>query len=502
MLITDPFLDQVSKGPGKAALVLGDRSVSYRDLGDRAAAVAMRVREAASGQTAPLRCALLFEDGIDFISAFLGVAMAGGIALPLDPRWAEPEMARVLSATTPALMFVDPEHKDAVASWASGRAILIVREGSRSETAAGLWSPSNLVSCRNSPDAPFYIGLTSGTSGEAKAFIRSHRSWLASLKAAAVEFPVRGDDHVLVPGRLVHSLSLYAVVEALSSGATAHLMTDFDAGDGLDVLRRHPISRIHAVPTMYTALCDAAAGERFPEVRVLLSGGAKLAPALKSALAGMFPQAAITEYYGASELSFVTVAHPGCSADSVGRPFHGVQISLRDENGAEVPAGRIGRLYVRSAMVCSGYLRAADTSGFCIEDGWATVGDLAWRGADGCIHLAGREGGMMISGGLNIYPTEVEATLRKLPEIAEVAVFGVPDPYWGERVCALIRWADSTTLSRAELRARCSKDLDRRKCPQQFFTTDRFVRTESGKIALAAMRAKFLGGESPFVEIQ
>jgi long-chain acyl-CoA synthetase len=251
---------------------------------------------------------------------------------------------------------------------------------------------------------------------------------------------------------------------------------------------------------MYMALCAAAADASFPRVRMVLSGGAKLSPALRSRLARMFPQAAVTEYYGASELSFVTVSRGDCPADSVGRPFHGVRVSLRRDDGSEVSPGEIGRLHVRSTMVCSAALQPQD-SGFRMEDGWATVGDLAWRDENGCIYLAGREGGMMISGGLNVYPAEVEAVLHALPEVAEAAVFGLPDPYWGEKVCAVIRWSGCATLTRAQLRERCSRRLDRRKCPQRFFATDHFAHTESGKIAVAALRRTLLAGNASLVEI-
>ena len=223
----------------------------------------------------------------------------------------------------------------------------------------------------------------------------------------------------------------------------------------------------------------------------------------------MFPEATIREYYGASELSFVSVSHADCPAESVGRPFHGVEVSLRRDDGSEVSPGEIGRLYVRSDMICSGFLRGEDHHKFhavdggqpCAADGWATVGDLAWRDENGCIFLAGREDGMMISGGLNVFPAEVEAVLQALPEIAEAAVLGLPDPYWGERVCAVIRWAGSTTLTRGELRERCGRRLDRRKCPQQVFAIDRFARTRSGKIALAALRRDLLAGKAKLVEI-
>lgn len=462
----------------------------------------MCVRTACESQNASPRCALMLGHGIDFISVFLGVTMAGATAIVLDPKWTQPEVIRVLSAASPALLLTHPAQVDQVPPLPANVPLVLIHGNGSQVDHVGSPDPPDAARYRISPEAPFYIGFTSGTTGEPKAFIRSHRSWLASLDAAAVEFPVGEDEHVLAPGRLLHSLVLYAVVETLSSGATAHLLVDFDPGVGLGILRHHPITRIHGVPTMYTALCQAvAADERFPAVRRLLSGGAKLSSTSRPKLAQMFPEAAIIEYYGASELSFVTVSQADCPADSVGRPFYGVTVSLRRDDGSEVPPGEIGGLYVRSDMVCSATLRPQDDIGFRIEDGWATVGDLAWRDENGCIYLAGREGGMMISGGLNVYPAEVETVLQELPEVAETAVFGLPDPYWGEKVCAVIRWANSATLTRAELRKRCSQRLDRRKCPQQFFATDRFAYTESGKIAVAALRTRLLAGKANLVEI-
>jgi long-chain acyl-CoA synthetase len=514
MLIADRFLCWAERTPDKAAIVLGDHTTSYGDLRERAEQVATRVRAEWNDRPIPSPgllpspcspqpcCGLMLTHGASFISVFLGVTMAGAVAMVLDPKWTPSDVARVLSAAPPALLFVDPAHAGAVPSSASGIRVIVVGGSGISLDRMGSPESPDLAPCRVSPDAPFYIGFTSGTTGEPKAFLRSHRSWLASMDAAAVEFPIGAEEHVLAPGRLLHSLFLYAVVETLSSGATVHLMHDFEADAGLGILRRQPVTRIHGVPTMYTALCTAAADARFPVVRTLLSGGAKLSPRLKSRLAGMFPQATITEYYGASELSFVTVSQAECPADSVGRPFHGVCVALRRDDGSEVAPGEIGRLYVRSDMVCSGYLRAHDNTGFRTEDGWATVGDLAWRDENGFIYLAGRREGMMISGGLNVYPAEVEAVLQALPEVAEAAVFGLPDPYWGERVCAVVRWTDRARLNRNELRERCSQRLDRRKCPQQFFAIDQFAHTQSGKIAVAALRGKLLAGLATLPEIR
>lgn len=499
MLIADPFLHWAGRNPAKTAVVFGNESVSYAELRARATRVAMRVQAEQQLPTMP-PCAIMLTHGIDFTTVFLGVTMAGAAAMILDAKGNETALTNILAAHPSALLFIEPAQAGMAPALGAPLRTICVGDGAPID----LPRPADALAtipCAASPDAPFYIGHTSGTTGDPKPFIRSHRSWLASLDAAAVEFPVDADDHVLVPGQPSQSLFLYALVETLSFGATAYLLPRFDAGAVVTALRRRPITRIHGVPTMYAGICEAAAEARFPAVGALLSGGAKLAPALRSRLAQVFPHATISEYYGASELSFVTVAQGDCPADSVGRPFHGVRISIRRDDGSEVSPGEIGRLYVRSAMICTGLLVSSDNSGFRMRDGWATVGDLAWRDGRGRVYLAGREGGMIISGGLNIYPAEVEAVLHELPEVAEAAVFGIPDPYWGEKVCAVMRWTDGATLTRDALRARCRQRLDRRKCPQQYFATERFDYTQSGKIAVAALRNELLRGKARLAEI-
>jgi len=260
------------------------------------------------------------------------------------------------------------------------------------------------------------------------------------------------------------------------------------------------------VPTMLVALLREAEARRvrFPDVRRVVSAGAKLSPALRADLAAVFPAAETFEYYGASELSFVTLAssREGCPPDSVGRPFRGVELSLRRDDGSPATTGEVGLVFVRSAMLSNGYLGATDGAGFRRVGDWATVGDRGRLDARGFLHLIGREGDMLISGGLNVYPSEVEAALKAAPEVEEVHVFGRPDAYWGDEICAVLRWRGDARRSAAELRTWCRGRLDAHKCPRHFYAASELPLTSSGKVAGTTLRAWVAAGDARVEEVR
>ncbi len=247
-----------------------------------------------------------------------------------------------------------------------------------------------------------------------------------------------------------------------------------------------------------------ADGAHYPSVTTLVSAGAKLAPALRAELVRMFPRARIVEYYGASELSFAAAgaADEGCPPAAVGRPLPGVRVSLRDDAGAEVTVGSIGRLWVRSDMLATGYVAATTgPASFCDAGGWATVGDHAWQDADGWIYLVGRDDGMLISGGLNVYPAEVEAVLQTADAVGEAVVLGLPDPYWGERIVAVVTLRNGRRPTRADLLAHCRARLAAYKCPKRILVLDALPLSASGKIARDRLRQMLIAASGEFAEL-
>lgn len=491
------------------ALVIGERRWTYAELIAGIEATAGLLALPGIVRRHPPRAGILLDPSAAFFEAFLGAGAAGMAAMVLQRSWNDRELGHALDAGQPALVLAAPAYArrlpghtvvqvgddgvpSALAAWAGGSPPPMPgtqTPASRSEAAG-----HNHVDARS----PFYIGFTSGTTGRPKGFVRSHRSWLRSFDASAV-FGITGADHVLAPGPLDHSLFLYAAVHGLSVGATVHLLPRFAPAAVLATLAREPITRVYLVPTMLAALLratDRGTTRRFAKVRSVICSGARWPVAMQERVAELFPNAEPVDFYGASELSFVSLrrVHPGDPADSAGRPFPGVDVAVRRDDGTDAAAGEAGRLWVRSEMLFDGYLEPNTTGAQRDSNGWMSVGDVARRDAQGRLYLLGREGAMLICGGVNVFPEEVEDVLMQVPEIAEAAIVGLPDDYWGELPCALVRWHEGHTLPRKRLREHCRTRLAREKRPQRWLQVMDLPRTDTGKIARATLAQRLRDG--------
>ncbi|WP_246457251.1 class I adenylate-forming enzyme family protein [Azospirillum oryzae] len=469
-----PFALAAGRAPGHPALVFGDEVVSYGTLLDQVRRVGAGV-SAVRRDGVPPRVALGLGNRAELPVLFFGIVAAGGIVGLLDPKWSAGQIAAAIDTFRPDLHLTAETAPAWIAAQPAGWTIPAV-----------------------DPETPFLVGFTSGTTGRPKAFIRNQGSWLATLEASRLEFGIGPDDIVLVPGPLVHGLGLYGAVEGLSAGATVRVQPKFDATDAAVQLAECGVTTLVLVPTMLVAILDAAErdGRRFPALRRVVCSGAKLAPAVHDRLSALCPDAAVLEYYGASELSFVSLrsSREGAPADSVGRPFHGVELSLRDDDGNPVERGRPGTVWVRSGMLSDGYLGTTDGAGYREHNGWGTVGDYGWIDGEGWLRLVGRAGDMVITGGLNVYPAEVEVALRAHPAVAEAVVFGLPDPYWGDALSAVVWWRGAARASLAELRGWCQERLEAYKAPRRVFAAADMPLTGSGKIARADVRERARAG--------
>ncbi len=402
----------------------------------------------------------------------LGLAAPVTLAL-LDPDWPAPLREAMLERLRPDLV-VTPDHAD------FGR--------------DGAFMPPP----ETRPEQPFFIGFTSGTTAEPKAFLRDRTSWSLSLAAGREVFGLTDKSHTLAPGPLVHGLTFYALAETLHAGASFTAMARFLAAAAFD-LAGSGIQRFVGVPTMLAGLLHEAQsrGQSLPLTQIT-TAGATLARPLLHGLPQAFPQARITEYYGASELGFVSLAHHDPTGDGrltrrgrgVGRAFPGVTIAIR-ENGRDAPSGTIGTIFVKSPHTIAGYLFAQGPHAFSREAEWASVGDLGALDADGNLTLAGRADGMVITGGYNVYPEEIAAVLMETPGIDNALVLGVPDDYLGQRLVALV----SGKAVPAKLAACCAARLPRYKVPRAFFRLREWPLTQSGKIARGAIERWIATGD-------
>ncbi len=500
MLITDTLSNHSTVHPDKPAIISGDRTITYKELFIQVNQVASYLQDAKRNH--PIgndkKIAILMKNRVEFLYYFLGAAKAGWIAVPMDPKWSKKELEMALHQYEPQMVVIDESYVDRLPHFMNETQIMIANHEALNLTTD--LSLDTLVDQEISDQQPFYMGFTSGTTGRPKGFIRSHRSWVKSFEGSQVEFGILPEEWVLVPGPFVHSTFLYAAVHALFIGATVVLLDKFSPLKVMDQITRFPVTVMYMVPTMFEALAAEIEEEKIKleknQIRMILSAGAKWSPESKQKVSCWFPQAHLFEFYGASELSFITVLGPEgnrLKPDSVGRPFHQVNLAIRDDEGNEVKVGEIGKLFVQSPFVFTGYYRNEEETKQVLQDDWATVHDLAWQDEDGYIYLVGREKNMIICGGLNVYPEEVENVLKRMPEIEEAVVFGKPDTYWGEKVIAVIQFKQGQDRKARDIQTNCRKYLAGYKCPRDIHVMKDIPYTSSGKVARKLLMDRLSG---------
>jgi acyl-CoA synthetase (AMP-forming)/AMP-acid ligase II len=339
------------------------------------------------------------------------------------------------------------------------------------------------------PDSTFLIGLTSGTTSVPKAFTRSRRSWQESFEASIEFFGLRQDDVTLAPGPLAASLNLYALAECMYAGSEFHTLETFDVADVHAAITHDRVTRLVLVPTMLRLLsergltgCVDASG-----VRTIICAGSKLDARTLEAARRWAPNATIFEYYGASELSFVSGTGlpggelPDAGGTGIGRPFPGVEVRILDDGGTALPDGEPGNICVRSGMVSNGYLWGDDGEALRAFDSWFTVGDQGYL-ADGELHILGRRADMILTSGKNVYPHEVELALASVPGVAAAVAAGMPDDVRGQRVVAGVV-ASHGGITATQLRAGLENILPHDKRPLQYFALAELPVSDRGKVS-------------------
>jgi fatty-acyl-CoA synthase len=339
------------------------------------------------------------------------------------------------------------------------------------------------------------IIYTSGTTGKPKGAVRRFsRGQLEGWAAFIGATPMHVRDRHLCVCPLYHSTGLVFASMCLMLGGTVVLQREFDADTFLDALNRHQIDTTTLVPTMLhrvLALPDEEIARHKPaSLRALFCGGAQLPPTLATrALEKLGP--VLYHFYGATETGLVTLASPDdlqAAPATIGRELDACVIRLMDDEGKEVADGAVGELFVRNSTLVDGYHRDANATQSSIRDGFFSVGDLAMRDAAGRLQIVGRKRDVVISGGVKIYPVEVEQALEDHPDISQAAVIGVPDEEWGERLRAFVVPRAGVALSGAALRTFCKESLSGPKVPREWAFVDRLPANPTGKILKRELR--------------
>jgi long-chain acyl-CoA synthetase len=421
---------------------------------------------------------LLLPNGIPFLQLFAGASMAGWIAVPFDPKWTEAELQKRLKLANPSVfvttskVFQQLKHiHPSIRCW--------------NDCLQEIEQLSGIRAMSSKDRLPFYMGFTSGTTGDPKGFIRSQASWAASFEVNQIDFQISEQDMALIPGPLISSHFLYGAISTLYLGGTVFLLEKFSPLQTLDIIETQPISVVYLVPTMTAALIAEKRCIKKP--LKILSSGAKWEEHSKQQIRRTFPNLKMYEFYGASELSFVTVLSNDDSIQkpgSVGKPCHNVEIQIRLENSLPARPNETGKIFVRSKMVFIGYLKDGVIDSIEDENGWVTVHDMGYLDDEGFLYIKGREKNMILYGGINVFPEEIEKVISAHLDVKEAAVIGLYDPYWGQIVTAVIQGK----VSSLELKRLCKQNLASYKVPRKWVFINEMPYTSSGKIARAKLK--------------
>ena len=483
------------------------RALSFAQWHERASRLANGLL--ALGLAKGDRVALLAYNCVEWMEMYVALARAGLVAVPINFRLTAPEVAYIASHCEARAFIAQGELRDRVDSIRAGLAIepqayvsidpsvtIGWQDYEALIEAAGNETPAEPVR----PADPCALMYTSGTTGRPKGAVRSHQGNTLIALATALEMGFTRQDTALLVMPMCHANSLYFSHTFVHLGATCVIddRKSFDPEALLATLARERVTFTSLVPTHYImmlGLPDATKAKYdVAAVEKLMISSAPARKDTKLAILDHFRNGRLFELYGSTEAGWVTLLRPEEQIDklgSVGREWAGSgAIRMLDADGHEVPDGEVGELHSRTPYVFDGYWKNPEKTAECFRGDWCSVGDMARRDADGYITLVDRKSNMIISGGENIYPSEVESILGAHPQIKDVAVIGVPHDKWGEAVQAVVVLHAEQQASAADLLDWCRSRMAGYKRPQTvvFMADAEMPRTATGKILHRVLR--------------
>ncbi len=489
-----------ARTPDKTALLCAGRTRSYAQIVQAMNRVANVV--VGLGLRAGQNAALIAPNCLEYIEIVCGVSDTGAAVVTPNPKLTAPELAGICNDARVRILFVHPDCQAGL-------------EPALLETVTNvivLGEPYDALLKRASadfepPDVPewttFSIPYTSGTTGKPKGVMLPHRSRSLGFLGYAVEYGIYSpDDHFLALAPMCHGAGLAYAMAAIFVGGSAEILPRFDPEQVLRKLHSGQVTGVFTVPTHHhaffsleTALLQRLRGHR---LKGIVCNAAPLLQSTKEQIADYFGAGLLHETYGSTEAGVVSNLRPQDQLRKtrcVGLPFFGNQVRLLDPEGHEVRTGDVGELHSRSATLFNGYWGQEAATREAFRDGWVSVGDMARRDEEGYLYIVDRKKDMVITGGLNVYPREIELVFDGHPDVLESAVIGVPDAEWGERLVGYVVPAGAS-VDTEDLLAFARARLASYKTPKSLLVLDALPRNATGKVSKLFLREMYerMGG--------
>ncbi|MGW6417468.1 long-chain-fatty-acid--CoA ligase [Streptomyces sp. NPDC055055] len=478
------LVETAQRQPGRPALRLGRQVLSYEELDERSARAAALLTS--EGVRPGDRVALMLPNVPEFVVLYYGVLRAGAVVVPMNPLLKTRETEFHLTDSGAVRLF---EWHQAPGEGAQGAAAAGVRHTAvePADFAARLAAYEPLPGIADTDDEDMAVLLyTSGTTGRPKGAVLSHAGLRHNTEVNSVHIQRMTPDDVVVGCLpLFHIFGQICTMSAaVRSGASLVLIPRFDPGAVLEAVAREGATVFEGVPTMYAALLQHPSEADVSTLRMCISGGASLPVEILHGFERRFG-CPVLEGFGMSETSpVVTFNHPDRprKAGSIGTPIRDVEVRLLDEEGQDVAPGEIGELAVRGPNLMKGYWNRPEETRAAVPDGWLRTGDLARADEDGYLYVVDRKKDMIIRGGYNVYPREIEEVLHEHPAVALAAVVGIPHPELGEEVAAAVVLRPDVRTTPAVLRDYVKDRMAAYKYPREVWLVDALPLGPSGKI--------------------
>ncbi|GAC1392393.1 MAG: long-chain fatty acid--CoA ligase [Ktedonobacteraceae bacterium] len=502
------LVETSKRKPEHTALIFDDFKMTYRQLNEASNQFAYALTNA--GIKPGQKVALMLPNIPQFVICFYGIAKAGAAIVPLNVLLKAPEVAYHLRDSDAVMLVVwEGFAAEAVSGYQQtstcqhlvivnapgSRTVPAVEGATRLDTMMANTSPSYEM-VATMPDDTSVILYTSGTTGRPKGAELSHFNLFFNARTAADSLGIdwRDDDVGLVALPLFHSFGISSVMNVLLTvGATLTLMARFEPVKAFELMQRDHVTTFAGVPTMYIYLLNHPDRKKYDlsSLRTCISGGAANPVEVLQAWKKEFG-VTVLEGYGLSETSptaSFNVLFKPTKPGTVGLPIYGVEMRVVDASDQEVPMGEVGEIVIRGHNVMKGYYKRPEATAEAIRNGWFHSGDIGKMDEDGYFSIVDRKKDMIIRGGFNVYPREIEEVLYEHPAIAEVAVLGIPDAELGEEVKAFIYLKQGAKASEEDIRAFCKERVAAYKYPRtiQFIDTP-LPKNATGKILKRELR--------------
>ena len=484
--------------PNKIALYDGKKSITYGNLNNQVDILASALISLGV-KSGDIVCAYL-PNCIEYVLVVLSVARAGAIFSPINPRYKSVEISEILQQSKPNIIFTNVEQakniNEVLSRWAINKPVVIEIDGQDTDGNISLEKllTADKIKIPDCSESQFFsLMFTSGTTGKAKGALATHKARMIWVLNAAIQYGLNSQDVYLGTMPQVHSAGLTFTLMHLYVGATVRIMPHFDADEFIKIVEAEGITSSLTVPTILTMLVEQLEKNKqdltATKLKRVVTCGSPLPVNTKKRVLDKISKQ-LFDYYGSTESNSMSVLRPEDQLrkpESVGQAFRGVRLKIMNIDGVECSVGEVGEVWCINPSVMTEYLNQPKETMEAFTDRWYHTGDYGFLDEEGYLHLAGRLNDVIISGGVNIYPAEIEQVLMSHPNILDAAVVGVDDPKWGQAVKAYLVTRGHVNIAIGEIQAFCEKQVAAYKKPRYVEFREFLPKNAGGKTVKAEL---------------